>query len=323
MKEIDKIIEEKSEDNLLDNEAPLNKDEKQRILKMALDKIPVHKSKKLSKKKLIVGILVATMMIGTVAMANEYFELKNNGLSNYLGIDKNNQQLNGAGVEVDKSVVNNDLKLTVKQTLGDKHSLYILVDIEISKDIRMVENAGFEEMHTRVENNASAGWSVSDLKDENPNDNKQSFIISYSTEGKLNNNDITLKFKDYGYYSSENNEFIPLVKGEWNISWKLDYKDVSKAITVNRFIITNDDKYFITKVNISPISVSANLIGRNKGNFMIEKVNLKNGTYLDFSTGGLSSSLLKVFTNVEFSKVIDVNQIDSITINDKVIKLKN
>ncbi|MGL5316515.1 MAG: hypothetical protein ACRC92_24880 [Peptostreptococcaceae bacterium] len=37
-----------------------------------IDKMPTYKTKKLSKKKLLVGVLVVTMMVGTVSMTNEY-----------------------------------------------------------------------------------------------------------------------------------------------------------------------------------------------------------------------------------------------------------
>ena len=287
----------------------------------------IDKTKKFSKKKLLVGILVATMMMGTVSMANEYPQSNlDNALASYLGIDKNNQSLNGASAYIDKSVTNNNLKLNVKQTLGDKHSIYILIEVETPKNITIPEYASFNEMDINLKKPYSAGWGITHVEDKNVNDNKQSYIISYSTEGKLNGNDITLDFKDFGYYSDKDGEFIELVKGNWNISWKLDYTDVSKEIIVNRFVKTKNNKYFVRKVNISPISVSANLIGKNNGDFMIEEVTLKDGTSYnatDFISSGGSSSFLKAFTNVEFGKVVDANQIEIITIDGRGIKIKN
>lgn len=327
MNKIDEIIGIKEEDNLLDNETPLNIDEKQRILKMTMEKMNPNKTKTFSKKKLLVGILVATMMVGTVAMANEYFELNlDNSLSDYLGINKHNEQLNGAGVSINKSVTDNNLKLNIRETLGDKHSLYILIDVETPKDIIIPEYACFEQMDINLKKSASAGWGISDLEDNNHSDNKKSYIISYSTEGKLKGNNVTLDFKDFGYYSEQGDKFIPLVNGNWKISWELDYIDVSKEITVNRFVSGKDNKYFITKVNSSPISISANIIGKNNGDLMIQEVALKDGTIYtdkDFSSSSSSSSFLKAFTNVEFKKVIDVNQVKSITIDGKLIELEN
>ncbi|MGL6104639.1 DUF4179 domain-containing protein [Romboutsia sp.] len=326
MSRIDKLVDKKYCDNLLDNEAPLSKDEKSRILQMTMDKMPTNNMKKYKKKKLLVGILVATMMLSTVVMANEYFELNlDNKLLSYLNIDKNNESLNGAGSYINKSVSENNLKLNVKQTLGDKHSLYILIDVEAPKDMIIPKYATFNEMDVNLRKSSSSGWGLLDIEDENPKDNKKSYIISFSTEGKLKRNDISIDFENFGYYK-EDGEFITLVEGSWKISWKLDYTDVSKEVVLNKFVTTKKNKYFITTVNISPISVSANIIGQNNGDFMIQEVTLKDGTIYkeqDFISSGASSSFLKAFSNVEFSKAVDVNEVDSITIDDKVIKLNN
>lgn len=325
MSKIDKIIDIKNEDTLLDDEQPLSCNEKQRILQMTLSKLPYKKKTVFSKKKLIISVLAATMMIGTVSLASENFGFsKDNPLSNYLGLDKNNDSLDGAGIYLNKSVINNNLKLTIKHTLGDKHNLYLLIDVETPDDLIIPKNSRFNEMDINFKNPSSAGWSISDLEDDNPNDNKQSYIISYSTEGKLNGSDIYLDFKDFGYYSDKNDEFITLVKGDWNISWRLDYIDVSKEISVNKCVLNKDNKYFIKNINISPISLSVNLIGRNNGSFMIKEVTFKDGTIYtdkDFSSMHSSSSFLNIFTSIEFGKVIDIDKIESITIDNKVINI--
>lgn len=325
MTKIDKLIDIKNEDNLLDNEQPLRYDEKQRILQMTMNKLPDKKQTGFSKKKLIISILAATMMIGTVALASDNLSIsKNNPLSNYLSINKDNKSLDGAGVYLNKSVINNNLKLTVKHTLGDKHNLYLLIDVETPNTIVIPENSRFNEMDINFENPSPAGWNISDLDDENPNDNKQSYIIAYSTEGKLNGSDISLNFKDFGYYSNESDEFITLVKGDWNVSWQLNYIDISKEISVNKFVFNKENKYFIKNINISPLSISANIIGRNNGSFMIKEVTFNDGTIYtdkDFSSMHSSSSFLNIFTSIEFGKVIDVNRLESININNKVINI--
>lgn len=332
MSRIDKLMDIKNDDSLLDNEKPLEDAEREKILQMTMRKIQINKPKKFSKKKWLVGVLVATMMIGTVAMANEYFELNlDNTLLSYLGIDKNNESLKGAGVNINKSVTDNGLKLTIRQTLADKHNIYILIDVEAPSNIIIPENAYFNNTSITLKKQSSAGWSIQDLEDEDYNDNKQSYIISYNTQGKLKGNEISVDFKDFGYYSEEKDEFISLVNGEWKVSWELDYTDVSKEIIVNRFIKSKNGSFFITSVNISPISISANLIGRNNGNFRIDEITLKdgqsyNGNYnndIYFSSQNISSSFLKAYTSAEFSKILDINNIESITIDGKVIKLNN
>lgn len=332
MSRIDKLMDIKTNDSLLDNEKPLEEDEREQILQMTMRKIQINKPKKLSKKKWLVGVLVATMMIGTVAMANEYFELNfDNTLLSYLGIDKDNESLKGAGVDINKSVTDNGLKLNIRYTLADKHHIYILIDVETPSNIIIPENAYFNDTQITLKKQSSAGWSIQDLEDEDYSDNKRSYIISYNTQGKLKENEISVDFKDFGYYSDEKDEFISLVNGEWKVSWELDYIDVSKEIIVNRFIKSKNSSFFITSVNISPISVSANLIGRNNGNFMIDEITLKDGKSYSgnynndiyISSQNISSSFLKAYTSAEFNKVLDINNIESITIDGEVIKLNN
>lgn len=333
MSRIDKIINIKNEDNLLEGDLPLNQNEKQRILQMTVDKISVNSTKKHKGKKVIISILIATMMISTIAMANEYFVLNlDNRLLNYLGIDKSNRSLSRADAYINKTIEDDNLKINIKQSLGDKNSVYILLEVETSKNINIKDKntlnreMQFEQVDINLDKRSSSGWSISSLADENPNDNKLNFLISYSSDKKINGRKITLDFQNFGYYSDEDGKFVPLVNGNWKVSWKLDYKDVSKEIIVNRTIKINDNKYFITSVNISPIFASANLISRNRDNINIEKVTLKDGTQYtggDFISGGTSSSLLKISTRIGFSKVIDVSQVKSITIGNKTVELEN
>lgn len=142
-------------------------------------------------------------------------------------------------------------------------------------------------------------------------------MLSYNTQGNLNGNTISLNFKDFGYYSEESNEFVTIVRGNWDLSWKLNYKDVSKKFKVNKFISEKNNKSLITSINVSPISISANLIGKHSNNFMINIITFKDGTILtndNFLGANTSTSFLKAFTSIELSEVINVNQIESITI---------
>lgn len=335
MSKIHELLNKKDDDNLLDSEAPLNQDEKQRILNMTMNKIPSEKVKPFRKRKLLIAILVATMMIGTVAMASEYFESNlDNTFLNLLGIDKNDSSLDGAGENVNKTVSNNGLDLTVKQTLGDNHTLYILIDINTPEDFEIIEFPNFNEYYISLNKTSSAGWSIEEIEDDNPSDAKYSFLISYNTASNLNDNKITLDFKDFGYYSDEKDEFITLIEGNWKLSWDLNYKNTSKKFKVNHFIRDNNYMSIITSINISPISLSANLVGAKYGDFEITAITMKDGRlynkiYADSSGEELylgsssSSSLLKSYTSVDFIKTINVDDIKSVTIGNEVINLDN
>ena len=336
MSKIHEIFNKSNSYDLLDNEEPLNNDENQRILNMTMSKITADKNKSFGKRKLIVAVLIATMMIGTVAMANEYIESNlDNSFLNFFGIDKNDTYLDTAVEDINKTVSNNGLDLTVTQTLGDSHTLYILIDITTPKNIKIPKYSTFDEYDIYLDNRGSAGWSMEELEDDNPNDNKYRYLVSYNTESNLNDDKLTLDFKDFGYYSEKDNEFITLIKGNWKLSWDLKYKNLSKKFRVNRFVKENNYKSIITSIEISPISISVNLFGDSYDNFVISSITMKDGTTYntDFSqsseqdylflSGSASTSLFKSYNSFNFSRIIDIDEVESVTIGNEVIQIQN
>ncbi|WP_297132447.1 DUF4179 domain-containing protein [Terrisporobacter sp.] len=336
MSKIHEILNKSNSNDLLDNEEPLNNDEKQRILNMTMSKITADKNKSFGKRKLIVAVLIATMMIGTVAMANEYIESNlDNSFLNFFGIDKNDISLDAAGEDINKTVSNNGLDLTVTQTLGDRHMLYILVDITTPKNIKIPKYPTFNEYDIYLDNRGSAGWGMEELEDYNPNDNKYRYLVSYNTESNLNDDRVTLDFKDFGYYSEKDNEFITLIKGNWKLSWDLKYKNLSKKFKVNHFVKENNYKSIITSIEVSPISISVNLLGDSYNNFVISSITMKDGTTYDtglvssaeknnlFLGGSTSTSFFKSYHSINFSQIINVEDIKSITIGNEIIQIKN
>lgn len=336
MNKIHEIFNKKNDDNLLDKETPLNKEEKLKILNMTMEKISSQENKKISKKKLIVSILVATFMIGTIAMASEYFESDlDNIFLNLLSINKNDTRLDSATVNVNKTVSNNGLDLTVRQTLGDDHALYIILDVIAPKGIKIPENAYFNTTNIDLHKFNGGGWSFEDLNDCNYSDNKKSYIIDYHSQSNLTNNKISLSFYDFGYYSEKHKKFINVVEGKWNLSWDLKYNNTSKTFKVNHFVKENNYKSLITSISVSPISIYVNLLGDQYDNFIITAITMKDGTVHNgdmsnltdkeciFRSGGGGSSFLKSHVSGNFFKILNVNEIESVTIGNEIIKLNN
>lgn len=324
MSKIHEIINKSSNDDLLDNEKNLSYDEKQRILNMTLNKIPTKKSSVVNKKKLVIGLLVATMMISTIAMAKEYISSNlDNDFLNLFGINKDDTRLDPAGEYVNKTTSDNGLDVTVRQTLGDEHTIHIILDVVAPNNVKIPQYAHFNDAYINLAKDGSAGWGFEYL-DDDFNDNKASYLISYNTEVKLTNkNNISLSFEDFGYYSDDNDEFVPLIKGKWSLSWDLKYENLTKTIKVNHFVKENKYMSIITSIKVSPLSISANLIGMSYDNFYISKITMKDGTVYDANefNGSASSSFLKGYTSVEFNKVIDVDNIKSITIGNEVFEI--
>lgn len=170
-----------------------------------------------------------------------------------------------------------------------------------------------------------------DLENDNSTPNKKSYLIDFNSQSKLTDNKITLSFEDFGYYSEKDNEFITLVEGKWNISWDLKYNNTAKTFTVNHFVKENNYKSIITSISIFPISIYVNMLGENYDNFVINSINMKDGTVYNSDMSDLSnkecifsscvggSSFLKSYTSGNFTKILGVNEIESITIGNETI----
>ena len=200
--------------------------------------------------------------------------------------------------------------------------------------MKIPENAHFNIYDINLNKFSGGGYSFEDLNSNNSTENKKSYIIDFSSKSNLTNNKISLFFKDFGYYSEKENKFITLVEGTWTVSWDLKYSNVAKTFKVNHFVKENNYKSLITSISISPISIYVNLLGDQYDNFMINAITLKDGTVLNCNMSNLSnrecilrsgsagSSLLKAYTSGDFMKIIDVDEIESVTIGNEVIKLE-
>ena len=247
MSKIHNLFNKNLDDSLLDKEDNLSQDEKDRVLKMTVNKINKENSKpkrvKHSKKKLLVGILVASLLtIGTVAVASEYFDSSlDNRFLNFLSIDKNDTYLDGASEDLNISVVNNGVTVNVTQTLGDKHSLYILMDVIIPDNIELPKDSPyyFYGSHVQLSKNTGYGWYLEKLETEDSNPNKHSYLLAFNASENLSGSTITLDLKDFGYYD-ENDNFNYLAKGNWLLSWKLNYTDISKTYHINKLIFDKE-----------------------------------------------------------------------------------
>ena len=71
----------------------------------------------------------------------------------------------------------------------------------------------------------------------------------------INNSDIRLIFKDFGYYpynksKGEYEDFVSLIKGNWTLNFKLNCKDTSKTYIINKSFKVNNKKVHFNTVNL-------------------------------------------------------------------------
>ncbi len=118
-------------------------------------------------------------------------------------------------------------------------------------------------------------------------------------------------------------------EGNWDVSFKADYKNTSKKINVNKEVELDGKKYKIDNVKLSPISLNVELknnlvdnIDNPKHNFFdVVSVVLKDGSIIKSISSGSSSNPFSASINMIFEKPVDVLTIDYIKIGDIKIYL--
>ena len=339
MKKIDKLLNNIDEDKYLDNEKPLSENEKEKIFNMTMDKIKnssnqsKSKEKIISLKKTVAIILASVLMISTLSFAADYFSFDAQ-LANLLNINKENESLiNGSGANINKSVESKGLRITATQVISDKNSLYIILKLK-TKDGFSHSLKTFNEFDFEVKSNGSYRPSSSatfeSIKSEDDDPHTSTLLITMEQED-INNSNIRLIFKDFGYSpynksKGEYEDFVSLIKGNWTLNFKLNCKDTSKTYIINKSYKVNNKKVRVKTVTLSPLSVRIKSNG--KYNHFISKVTMKDGTEYsgdDFfisNTSSYSTIGRDLFGRSEsyasFSKILNPKDIKSITINDEI-----
>ena len=163
---------------------------------------------------------------------------------------------------------------------------------------------------------------------DNSDGNTAQFLCCMEYED-INNRDLKFVFEDFGYYKDGNykyEDFVKLVDGTWTLKFKLDYKNTSKTYVINKNYRVKGRNIRVKIIEISPLSARIKMNGRYQE--FISKVTMKDGTVYEgdefFINNSASYSTIErdLFGRSEsytgFSKVLNVNDIKSITINDEV-----
>ena len=335
MKKIDKLLNNIDEDQYLDNEKPLSENEKEKIFNMTMDKIKnsSNQSKVVSLKKAIAIILASVLMISTLSFASDYFSFDAQ-LANLLNINgENEHRINGSGENINTSVESKELRITATQVISDKNSVYIILKLktkdEFSHSLKTFNDFNFE-VKSNGDYRPSSSATFESIKSEDDDPHTSTLLITMEQED-INNSNIRLIFKDFGYSpynksKGEYEDFVSLIKGNWTLNFKLNCKDTSKTYIINKSYKVNNKKVRVKTVTLSPLSVRIKSNG--KYNHFISKVTMKDGTEYsgdDFfisNTSSYSTIGRDLFGRSEsyasFSKILNPKDIKSITINYEI-----
>lgn len=230
-------------ENLNIKEEPMSEEEKDRILKLTLNKAGLDK--KPARKKYILPLAAAMVLMLSFGAV-----FAQGGLSAvyYRLFGEDIKYVNEMGTVIDESFTSkgtvyklsnksgedgtssDEITLKVASMLGDEHSFYIIFELikengESFKDSDYIE---FESL--RLDFKTSGGYTWYQIEDDDPNDNKATFILSGNTGKKIVGDKLALYVKNFAEYS---------IKGPVNgfdayrfLSGNNEY--INQELTVNR-----------------------------------------------------------------------------------------
>ena len=303
MSKLDRMLEGMKDYELDKNggDEKMDEDEKDRLLKNVMEKIESEKSdmkeqdkstnrkgRKLkgsvTKAAAIIGLVFIT---GNVAIVGAKMLHLNDKFSSYFGQETSNDvEIEENLRDVDAKAVNKDVTVEVDQVLGDDYGFYALFNVKGVKDTDSIIEPGFRDYEVKIEgvkNNIPISYNVIKVYDDK--EDELSFMLKVNSQN-LAGKEISFTLKDLG--DGCDGDFRKIVKGKWELNWKLSYKNNAKKLKVNKSIDLYGGKYNWDSISISPLSVSVSSTMKEQGIIHQsddESVDLNDEFYVDFADG--------------------------------------
>lgn len=253
---------------------PLTQEEKRRILALTLAKAgvaPTEKKEKPHMKKNRFGLLLMAGVLcagAVVASAAGYFTVRGD-LARHLDAGEDEQALvSQAGLDLGESCTVDGWTLTAAQALGDQTQIRILLDVTAP------EGTVLKPGHYRLEVpqlEPLTTFTFDEVEDDEPTDNKMSFVISTIPEKDYRGETIKLHIGGISRYKDHTMEERlagadpfdrdELIKGDFDLSFKVDYRDTSVTYKPGVEVDTAGGKVKVEEVRLSPLSVVVKLSG--------------------------------------------------------------
>lgn len=290
-----------------------------------------------SKMRRRILLLVAVLLLGTMTVqAAEKLEW-DIYLEQSLGLDEEAKvQLEDGYTVIDESDTSQGIELRAVTAIGDKYSMYIRFDTNF------LLPEGSEEAYYQFDN---VDITVSSGKNDLLTKSHGATWYPYNNEGYLgmwleitdcediNRSYMNIAVSDL-YKLSEDGEYSQeqlIAEGDWNISWKNNYKSNGKTYWRLKKVDTVQMDYIVTSIEVTPITVFVKGIELSREEkltspmIQIEKVIMKDGTVYEISgcSGGNSNNIwLDSYATIrELGETINPEEVESIIVDGVTIRL--
>lgn len=283
-KDLNEIHRYISDDEKMDDK------EKSEIFNLVMKKIEKEKKKKQEEQtkckrnlkknfggedkiaKVVVAALVAVIIGGTVTVGAKTMFMRT-PIAKYFNIGSVNDTARKEKLEkttgkmlqnLNISNKQNGLTVSINQIFGDDYACYLSVNVtgfQKNKKFNVLSGKGtFGEMNVDVPDKSIVQTSIHD--EGMDADNSKNYLLIIGCE-KMKGSHVKLQLKDFGYYNDKD-EFLPVIKGTWNMDFDLTYSTNPEKYTVNKKINIYGAKAVWNDVTFTPISASVSLTMKEK-----------------------------------------------------------
>lgn len=221
------------------------------------DKIKVYR---LGHKRWLTFGLAAVLMLAMSSLALAEFGLAPDFLGFFNADGAGAGSLHQSGQEIMQQASDNGATLTVEQVVGDRYSVYVLLDFVAPEGV-VLDKEVYEWGQPWVDAKGSSGcgYHFVRLPDDDPTDNHIRMMLCLSASSSLQGDTLNLNFRDLKGYSVADQEYKLAVEGNWQLSFKLDYAINSQRIPQGVDVQLGDAVARVVDMELSPISLILNV----------------------------------------------------------------
>lgn len=280
MKNIYELLEDINIGELDINETSLPKDEKDRILKLTLNKAGLNNKKRKFNSRIILPLAATmTMILSFVVFAQ-------GGVSNiyYNLFGENTKYISHMGTVINERVSSNGITFNVESMLGDENSFYIIFELikENGENFKESDYVQFEKLD--LDFKGSGGYTWYQVEDDNSNDNKETFILAGNTRKKITGDKLSLKVVDVTNYNVREaiesfNPYNFLLSNQEYLSQNLMENINKDSVAINKDTNFNqeeinkiDEMYRLTPNYVLPWKYANISIEKDENNIFIDNL---------------------------------------------------
>ena len=284
-------------------------------------------------KKMLFALCTAVVVMGATVTAT--MPSWNEKLIRYFKpTAEQTESMLGAVNSPEISQTNNGVTVSVLNTVVDSHGLYTLYEVTLPDDITVTQelmdkNLSWDMRYMNFKTDEpqnvyglySEGIDVVDFSEH-----KITFMLFENTAHKILNNQIVrLKCENLVYFEDfgdGNVEKKLLKECDFDLSWELNYEDLSKKIEVNKPVnLINGKENVLKSVEVSPLTLWVQVEGADAMEALNLVVKMKNGE--EFTLNDYKNTALVGDSNLTFAAYNDGRDGGETTISFRFSKIQN